>query len=224
MSQCHRCALGDDCQYCAQLGGHEKVRCRELYRQCGDCSESFCTVHLLNLKHEALHAKNVDTGFYCHGCAEKRWPNSRCQRFTERNYTEKVACGGCTNEFECEICAVDPSVTPLCFRSETSHFPTTKCHDCTRSFCDHHLDAGTHSEALLLEHLDKNVPIPLRCHGCSVRFAKRAHICARCNIFSLEQLKRCARCRNRYYCGSVCQTADWSDGHSQVCVAKTGNK
>jgi tetratricopeptide (TPR) repeat protein len=69
------------------------------------------------------------------------------------------------------------------------------------------------------EYLEKIKPLLHSNHNSNTerRDIQDKHHCAYCNNMSEQKLKRCARCKDVYYCSTECQKKDWKD-HKPKCI------
>lgn len=211
MSECQRCQI-EDCHVCQQLGAGT-VQCRDSFRDCTICSKTYCTIHLVMLNHEAQETGLTSPKCYCHACASLHFPSAMCRRHTKKNYETQEQCQGCTHKAVCPLCMGHPTI--VCTTGK--QYPTTKCHNCEKPFCDTHLNVNTESEAMLLKFMRERKPLVHRCHACSARYDHRPYRCASCLVTSESLLLMCSGCKSAHYCNKECQKKDWSNGHKQQC-------
>jgi hypothetical protein len=206
--ECNKCQVAN-CQSCRELA-KGAVQCRDRFLKCCGCGKLHCTIHLV------ASVDDLQKGsYYCHGCAILFYPSGLTRRHTKKNYETQERCGGCTSEPGCPSCKGRKVSATVCLCS--TQYPTIKCHDCERWFCDSHLHIQEESMKVLVEHLREATEMVSRCHACHFTYLKGKYQCSHCKQRFENPLQVCSGCRAREYCGKECQRKDWSQGHKRTC-------
>lgn len=212
MTVCGKCPV-QDCSLCQKLNITGPVQCRDRFRACVTCGKIYCHIHLVGLRQDMEKVGIMAAPGYCHACIPLIAPGFVCERTSKRNYVTQEKCQGCPIEWACPVCSERP--TKVCHTN--SLYPTTKCHECGKDFCDSHLLIDMCTEKKYLRHVEERREIQSRCHACFAYYKARPYECDFCEKESPTRLLACSLCHRAYYCNKECQKKGWRESHKQSC-------